>query len=591
MINQSPFAQMSLHWRRWTLVFWIITACVMVALRWPQIHFFVLADTDDNMRMMQVRALVNGQDWFDLRQYRLDPPGGADIHWSRFVDLPLAALILILKPLIGMAAAEKAAIAVAPLLPLGISFFALGYACRRLIGANAWLLSTAMLICASATIRMFMPTRIDHHGWQLAFLAVILAGLASPQKIRGGMTVGLATALSLVVGLEMLPYLAVAGAMLTLIWVWDSGEMLRLRGYAVALGGGTALGYLGFASYANRVARCDALSPVWLSVMVLAGALLFLATFIRTDRTLVKLGMAGAAGAIVLIVMHSVWPNCLSRPEGISPELYRLWFQNISEVKPLHQQKLLTALSNLMLPLSGLIGCAWFVWAKRGQPSQRFWLPITILLLISTVMMFWQTRAAPAAQLFAIPGAAALAWAVLPKLSNSRHFLLRTFGVVGALLAITGLAVPLVFMAIPEKKPTAIRAAVTKASGQCTTLSKLRPITQLPAATILTFVDLGPRLITVTHHNAIAGPYHRNGAAIIDVHHAFDGTADEARTIARKHGATLVLICPNFAESTIYRTRSPKGFYVQLAKGQVPDWLTPVPLPTNSPFMLWRVVQ
>ena len=154
-----------------------------------------------------------------------------------------------------------------------------------------------------------------------------------------------------------------------------------------------------------------------------------------------------------------------------------------------------------------------------------------------------------------------------------------------------GLAVPLAFMAIPVKKPTVIRAAVTKASGQCTTLSKLRPIAQLPAATILTFVDLGPRLITVTHHNAIAGPYHRNGAAIIDVHHAFGGTADEARTIARKHGATLVLICPNFAESTIYRTRNPKGFYVQLAKGQVPDWLTPVPLPTNSPFMLWRLVQ
>jgi hypothetical protein len=33
--------------------------------------------------MMQVRALIKGQDWFDLRQYRLNPPFGADIHWSR----------------------------------------------------------------------------------------------------------------------------------------------------------------------------------------------------------------------------------------------------------------------------------------------------------------------------------------------------------------------------------------------------------------------------------------------------------------------------------------------------------------------------
>jgi hypothetical protein len=48
------------------------------------------SDTDDNLRMMQVRDLMRGQDWYDLRQYRLNPPFGADIHWSRLVDLPIA---------------------------------------------------------------------------------------------------------------------------------------------------------------------------------------------------------------------------------------------------------------------------------------------------------------------------------------------------------------------------------------------------------------------------------------------------------------------------------------------------------------------
>ena len=67
----------------------------------------VLSDTDDNMRMMQVRALLHGQGWFDLRQYRLDPPFGANIHWSRLVDLPIAGLILLLRPLIGGANAEQ----------------------------------------------------------------------------------------------------------------------------------------------------------------------------------------------------------------------------------------------------------------------------------------------------------------------------------------------------------------------------------------------------------------------------------------------------------------------------------------------------
>ena len=41
-------------------------------------------------------------------QYRLDPGlSGLDIHWSRIVDLPIATLILILKPLFSRAVAER----------------------------------------------------------------------------------------------------------------------------------------------------------------------------------------------------------------------------------------------------------------------------------------------------------------------------------------------------------------------------------------------------------------------------------------------------------------------------------------------------
>jgi len=41
--------------------------------------------------------------------------------------------------------------------------------------------------------------------------------------------------------------------------------------------------------------------------------------------------------------------------------------------------------------------------------------------------------------------------------------------------------------------------------------------------------------------------------------------------------------------STIFMAETPKGFYAQLAKGQVPGWLAPVELPKNSPFKMWRV--
>ncbi len=114
--------------------------------------------------------------------------------------------------------------------------------------------------------------------------------------------------------------------------------------------------------------------------------------------------------------------------------------------------------------------------------------------------------------------------------------------------------------------------------NRCRTLPALQPLDQLPAATIFTLVDLGPRLIAVTHHSAISGPYHRNGTAILDIHHAFDGSPETFRKIAAAHGATYLLVCPGFAEGTIYQARSRNGFYARVLRGEKFDFLEPVTL-------------
>ena len=93
----------------------------------------------------------------------------------------------------------------------------------------------------------------------------------------------------------------------------------------------------------------------------------------------------------------------------------------------------------------------------------------------------------------------------------------------------------------------------------------------------------------MTHHSAVGGPYHRNGDAILDVQHAFGGTPDTFRAIAKRHGATLLLVCPNMAESTIYRVRNKGGFYDQLANQKTFPWLEPLPLPKKSPLRLYRI--
>src|SRR3954470_24731854 len=138
------------HWRWTVLAFWLVTSALLIASRWASIRGFGLGDTDDNMRIMQVRAWLAGQSWYDLRQYRLNPPYGADIHWSRLVDLPLAGLKLALTPLLGGAVAEKAAVTIAPMLPMAIAFTAVAVIARRLVAPLAYPLAIAILLCGAS---------------------------------------------------------------------------------------------------------------------------------------------------------------------------------------------------------------------------------------------------------------------------------------------------------------------------------------------------------------------------------------------------------------------------------------------------------
>ncbi len=590
MVDGRLMRALDRDWVRLSLIAWLGIAVYYVAQRWTGIHYLQLGDTDDNMRLMQVRAWLGGQGWYDLRQYRLNPPLGFDMHWSRLVDLPIAGLIVLLRPFVGPREAEMLACGIAPLLPLSIAILGIGVTVRRLVSVYAWPLAIVLLLCCTATMLMYMPERIDHHGWQLAMLSLAVAGLSDPRGARGGAIVGAASAVSLTIGLEMLPYAALAGSILTLRWIWDRSEAPRLAIYALCLGAGSGLGYALFASYADAVLRCDALTPVWLSVMVMAGALLFALAWANPANRWVRLGLAVAAGAIIVIGFALVFPQCLGRPEQASPELQRNWLDMIREAKPLYTHPFRVAFPVAVMPVVGVIGAAVAAWRARGTALGAAWATVLLFVTGAALLLLWQARAGPAAQMLSVPGAVALAWLLIPRLQGSRSALVRVFGTVAAILLIgSGLFAGLAIRFLPIDRPSKRVQIIDRASGQCPTMTALRPLDRYPAQTVFSFVDLGPRIITITHHDAVAGPYHRNGDAILDVQHAFSGSPANFRAIARRHGATLLLVCPNMAESTIYRVRAPGGFYDQLAHRKTFDWLEELPMPAKSPLRLWRI--
>jgi hypothetical protein len=584
------FDALDRHWKWVVIGTWLGFCAYFLFNRWNAINHFSLGDTDDNLRISQVRALIAGQGWFDLRQYRLNPPVGANIHWSRLVDLPIAGIILALRPLVGGVIAERAAVAIAPMLPLLLLLFSLALTCRRLVDRRAYPLAFVAIFFANSALGMFMPTRIDHHGWQLAFLALTIAGLADPRPGRGGAIVGIASAMSLWIGLEMLIYLALAGAATVLFWVADAHERRRLSAYAATLGGGTAFGFLVFASYANRLPVCDALSPVWLSDALLAAGLLFGLTLLSPGSWKTRLGLAALAGLAIALFHALMWPHCLSRLEGVSPEVQQLWLSHVREARPIYRHGWRTAVAITSIPVTGLAGWILLAWVRRRDPALlRRILAVAVPGITASVLLLWQARTGPAAQLMSVVGAAALTWIAVPWAQRSRRGVVRIFGTVLMTVIGFGAAVPAASTFFPPEIKSERMKAVDTANSRCPSLAGMRAVAQQPKGIVFTFVDLGPRLITITHHNAVTGPYHRNGDQIADVMNAFRGSEPQAHAIITKYRSNYLLVCPNMATATIFTSEAPKGFYSQLVHGKAPAWLEPVALPKDSPFRMWRV--
>ena len=70
----------------------LVLGTAVLALASPHLGAGRFPDTDDVMRLVQVRDLLGGQGWFDLYQHRMNPPEGTLMHWSRLVDAPLAGV-------------------------------------------------------------------------------------------------------------------------------------------------------------------------------------------------------------------------------------------------------------------------------------------------------------------------------------------------------------------------------------------------------------------------------------------------------------------------------------------------------------------
>src|SRR6185312_1306762 len=154
-------------------------------------------DTDDAMRLVTVRDLLAGQDWWDHLQHRLDTPFGAEIHWSHLIDAAIGGLMLLLRPLAG-SNAQTIALYAWPLLLLLALMSLCAVITFRLGGREAMLPAVVLPLLSPALIAEFSPGRIDHHSIQILLtLLMAWASIEALARPRFAALAGLAAALSL----------------------------------------------------------------------------------------------------------------------------------------------------------------------------------------------------------------------------------------------------------------------------------------------------------------------------------------------------------------------------------------------------------
>ncbi len=571
------------------LLIWTACALFLLVQYWPEINTLQLSDTDDNLRLVQIRDWLGGQGWFDLRQYRLDPPLGADIHWTRLVDIPYALLISLCAPLTGTMIAEKIATAFVPLLILGATIASFAAIARRAIGPSAWGWPAVLLMMAAPVVQMMSPLRIDHHGAQLLMLVLMLWGLMAPHALRGGLIAGAALSASLVIGVEMLPYLAIGAGCAVIFWIIDAKEQVRVRGLAIGIAGVTTLGLWLFIPPAGRNSGlCDQLTNAYFPAVLAGSAALLAASLVRARHWGMRAVLAVLAGSVALAALFaSGGVECITDPyRAIDPDARRLWLNGVAEAVPLWLHDRETAYSMLAFPLIGLGGAAWSWWQNRDE-RRRAWAVILLIGFASIILCTLSIRAGIPAQLFAIPGAAALMSAGRTRLVASPSVLIRVLGTVALLGLVSGVIARLMIVQLTHKVETkAVQQQETNADA-CLRPDAIAALDALPPANFMTAIDFAPMLLAHSHHRAVAGPYHRNGKAIAATMIAFAGTDEMARAFTRAHHINYILICPGLNEHGIYKDRAPAGFQERLLAGKGPSWLTPVR--TSPAFHLYRV--
>ena len=564
----------------------------------------VFRDTDDAMRLVEVRDFLAGQGWFDLHQYRLDPPVDQPMHWSRFVDLPIALLIRLAEVFVSTATAEKVALYLWPTLELIPALFAVRRIACRIGGDWAALPAVYLTATCPPVIGQFVPGRIDHHNVQITLTLWLLAFLFDEPSRRRGVALAATSAVMMAVGMETLPWIVLAALAVVHHWVAEDG-----RDEMIAYGAGLAAGTI-----AMMVATlppslwtwgaCDALSANYVALAAVGGAGVAAGAVVAPAGRALRLAFLAAIGGLAIFAFALPEPACLRGPFAqVLPEARAVWLDGVTEVQPWHVffgAHHVDALVALLVPVFAAIAVALLSRDETLRRSVPLWILVACAALATAIGLL-QIRTIVYADVLSLPLIAAAAGR-LARDSEIRGRSATVTVLVATVLASSSLATFVVAKVAPASwkaervgetaaatgNDTTPSATGAGAGAPCMTASNYAGLAQLAPGLVAAEVNIGPAILAGTPHSVVTAPYHRMQRGIIDGDKILRSKPDDALALIDLRRVDYVALCTASTSAASARDEAPDGLLVSLMDGRVPSRLEEVHL--GGPIRVFRVL-
>jgi Dolichyl-phosphate-mannose-protein mannosyltransferase len=557
-----------------------------------------LGDTDDAVRLVTVRELLGGAPWFDTTLPRIGAPEPLVSHWSRLIDLPLAAMIGGLTPLLGPEQAELVTRIVWPALLFLAMALIVAREAQRQAGPSAAAFVVMLVATSAVALSQFRPGRIDHHNAQiLCAVAGLLLLARSRDDRRAGWAAGLLIGLGLAIGYEAIALVVPAMGLAALVAVARPRPATGNAGEGVARAGAGAAAMLAAALIATVPPgrwldiHCDALSLNLVLLATCGAAGLWAATAVR-GRLSIRLGLLGVSVAVGAGLYTGLEPVCLAGPFGqSSPALNSLWLDHVMETKSIFWLGASHPAPALAIVAFVLAGAAAQVALWWRQQDTRTGLAAAFVVL-AAVLGCWQIKLMPYACWLA--GVPLAVWAAgLPGTATLSPAVVRLAAVV--LLSQATLDAAFGALVTPFQRPgetstTPVESADPRRA--CFQSANVRKLATLPAGLVAGDVDLGPYIVALSPHQVVGAPYHRLEQGILADHAITHGTPEQAQRKIAALGVDYIALCADHASGKgTARDEKATGLGGRLLDGERFGFLRELDVPTAGAIRVWKVVR